>query len=239
MIENIYQVVNDDDLSNIINEKKNMLTVAMLIDTFIFDQNLSRKLKLTFYEISQKNHDVFFIYIDLRQFTETKHLLSKDIKIPRFIFYYNSDEIGYVEGMDIDVFVDTLNKTVSKVRAITQPQIAPQNSEKLETLNESNDVESNDSDELLSDDLKSLLEMQQALKLTGKPVDLQVLIKTHLQTKKNKELEQKKEQEYNAEKQLKLLELQKLNNMAQLMQARQYNNLMELKKYKENRENNS
>ena len=120
MADNIYKVEKESDLNEILLDKKNGLVVVMFTDHLALDKTILRQMRLNIFELSQSYPDVFFVYIDLQKFSETdvqQH--TKDIKIPRFTFYYNCEDSGYVEGMDMDVFAKTLQGVADQIHTIT------------------------------------------------------------------------------------------------------------------------
>ena len=83
MPDNIYQVLSESDLEDIIIKKNDSLVVTMLTDSTLMDNTLHKHLKLRFFEISQTGTkempiytDVFFVYVDLKNFKEDRKALD-------------------------------------------------------------------------------------------------------------------------------------------------------------------
>ena len=118
MSDNIYQVIRETDLDTILHDNLSNLVVAMFSDKQSISRSVYRQMKLSYFELSQKYSDVFFVYIDLRNYTDTNGKHTTNIRIPRFTFYNNMEDIGNVEGMNMDIFTDTLCTIVDQLRSI-------------------------------------------------------------------------------------------------------------------------
>lgn len=124
MTDNIYKVEKESDLNEILLDKQDGLVVVMFTDHLSLDKSILRQMRLNIFELTQNYPDVFFVYIDLQKFNETdaqQH--TKDIKIPRFTFYYNCEDAGHVEGMDMNIFAKTLQGVVDQIRTIQEQKL--------------------------------------------------------------------------------------------------------------------
>ena len=125
MTDNIYKVEKESDLNEILLDKQDRLVVVMFTDHLSLDKATLRQMRLNIFELSQTYENVFFVYIDLQKFTETSaQQHTKDIKIPRFTFYYNCEDSGHVEGMDMNVLAKTLQETLNQDNVSTDKNIA-------------------------------------------------------------------------------------------------------------------
>lgn len=117
---NIYQVINNNDLYDLINSTNDKLVVAMFTNYSSFDKQLSYKLKKAFFDVSKAYTFNVFIYIDLNNFDgDYKNFTQEeDFKIPRFCYYYNKDNLGFVQGLNLNKFVEQLDFINSKLKEI-------------------------------------------------------------------------------------------------------------------------
>lgn len=112
-MSNIFQVVNADDLEEILDDNLLKLVVVM----FSSKQCLPCKnIKPVFIELSKKNSDCFFVYIDLTNFKDNRLAVTESIEgTPQFIYYYDKQEIANVVGGDKEVLVNTFNSLNDKI----------------------------------------------------------------------------------------------------------------------------
>ena len=115
MTDNIYQVINEQHLRDIIATKNDQLISTMFIDSNMIDSNYIRQTRFKFYDSSLKNPNSFFIYIDLCNFDEDNHNFTKNIKIPKFSIYYRGLEAGTVEGHDFSKYLDLFKKFIDQL----------------------------------------------------------------------------------------------------------------------------
>ena len=105
MNSNIYQVLHESDLMEILTDNKNKLVSVMITDNSVLNSTVNKQLKQKYYDLSKKNSDMFFTYIDLKNFkVSPNQQFTKDIQIPRFGIYVNFKEACIVEGLDFKVF---------------------------------------------------------------------------------------------------------------------------------------
>jgi len=261
MTDNIYQVVSEFDLDELIEMKADSLLVTMFTDHVSLDRNVVSKMKLRYYTIAQRNSDVYFLYIDLRNYSESPlQKYTKGIKIPKFVFFHKREEAGYVEGPDMNIFEKTLNDVAEQLRNMqietttkinsnllggTKTSIenlrngnVEQSQQPLQTTHEQH-LDSNVTKEQLED----LVRMQKMLQNNGQNIDLQQLIKLqsvqNSQNTRNKQHHQETEQQpvnVDPQRETNVKKLQELQNMKYMMQLKQFNQLQQLKKIKELKE---
>lgn len=257
MTDNIYQVVSELDLDELIEMKADSLLVAMFTDHVSLDRNVVSKMKLRYFTIAQRNTDVYFVYVDLRNYTESAiQKYTKGIKIPKFIFFHKQEEAGYVEGPDMDIFEKTLNDVAEQLRSLhiettanINPNLLRNTKTSIQNLRNSNPEpetepkpeQSSDFSNVTKEQLSDLVRMQKMLQNNGQNVDLQQLIK--LQSAQNAQNARNKQHHQNEkpinidpQRETNVKKLQELQNMKYMMQLKQYNQLQQLKKIKELKE---
>ena len=134
MVENIYQIIKEDDVSEILEDNTNKLVVFLITNAKDISVNnvLVKKLKLKLFHLAQNNLDSFFGYIDLSNYTIANKLLS--IKsLPQFCIYYNMHEINTINGYDFNKMNKLFNQYTLQI-----------GKSKLEWLNSQNNKNSVD-----------------------------------------------------------------------------------------------
>ena len=121
---NIFQVINENDLSQIVNNSQDKLVVVMFTNYTSFDKVLSYKLKKAFFDVSKAYMVNVFIYVDLNNFDGDPEKFTQDLKIPRFCFYFNKDPLGNVQGLNLNIFVQQLDFINSKLEEIKKMSIS-------------------------------------------------------------------------------------------------------------------
>lgn len=220
---NIYQVVSESDLTEILTTNKNKLVVILLTDVLAFDKTQSYRLKKTFYEVSKQYPNCLFCYVDFRRYNEVNKTYTKDIQIPRFTYYLNNEVLAYVEGLDMNVFVEQLNVIVSKLMQLQNGQINI--SKKYETDNKN----------ITPEELQLIVKKKNRLRREGKQVSLQELFNVHVAEraqKMYKEQNKKEESLDDPETLEQMNKLKQLNSIKNMMQMKQMQELQKLKKIK-------
>jgi len=129
---NIYQVLNEDDLEEIMNDYKQNLIITMYSSTSC---GPCKMIKPTFVNISKDNPDCFFIYVNVEEFKEKKFTYTRNITAyPTFIFYLNNTEIGIVIGAQKEALVNTLQQIKNKIQEIVN-SVEEEELEELDQLN--------------------------------------------------------------------------------------------------------
>ncbi len=117
MPNNIYQILREEDMTEILEDNAGSLVVTMYSSKqckpcVVF--------KPTFVETAKKYTDCIFVYIDIKRYespTPSKFLSTID-KTPTFAFYYNNRELVAVEG--VSKFEGTLNFVLEKVNSVKE-----------------------------------------------------------------------------------------------------------------------
>jgi len=111
---NLYQVIKEEDLKEILNDHIHELTVIM------FSSNKCQPCKTilpTFVQTAQQRSDCFFVYIDVLTYIDKTRKYTEKLKCtPRFSYYYNNQEIAYVIGKDEKLFTNTLNDLIYRIK---------------------------------------------------------------------------------------------------------------------------
>jgi thiol-disulfide isomerase/thioredoxin len=118
MDQNIFQVINENHLEEIINQNRQTLIVIMLSSK---ECPPCKTIKPKFITSSKQNKDIMYIYIDRTNYTGvTGKYLEKFLYTPTFIFYFNCHEIGSIEGAQEQTLITTINDIKQKIDAIKQ-----------------------------------------------------------------------------------------------------------------------
>lgn len=115
MSDNIFQVINEDDIEEIKNNNRNKL-VSILIPS-VSNYNT---MKSFFYKLSLDNKDSMFIVINSKHFTSKTDLYK--LKIPNqpiTIFTYNNNNIALTRGSDTEVISNTFYQMKERTINVT------------------------------------------------------------------------------------------------------------------------
>lgn len=145
-MSNIYQVINEKDIDEILFDHKPVVTVLMIASK---NCKPCSNVKPLFIKLSKENSKFFFVYVDLTNFTPTEGKYTKHVKgTPYFSFYYNLTECGNVYGSNqnelLRVFNQILTAWEQKVRE--NPEIKSQVDELLNKDSNSQDNKECDGD---------------------------------------------------------------------------------------------
>ena len=100
---NLFQVIKEGDLDEILNDHLHELTVIMYSAR---DCMPSKTILPTFVNTAKEKPNCFFVYIDKDSYEDTTRKYTEKIKCtPRFSYYYNNQEIAYVIGKDDKTFL--------------------------------------------------------------------------------------------------------------------------------------
>ena len=104
-IGNIYQVLNEDDLNEIIEDNQNKLIVVLFSAKWC---GPCRKIKPMFIDFSSKNKESFFVFINIDTFSDKKFKFMENVSnIPHFNYYYNNNLVKKIVGGNFDNFKET------------------------------------------------------------------------------------------------------------------------------------
>lgn len=107
MATNIFQVLKESDLDEIIDDHPRNLILVMFSSKTCAP---CMSIKPTFISLANKNPDCFFVYIDVPSFTCDTNKYSNKIEMtPTFVFYFNNQEVGNVTGAQEESLIATLN----------------------------------------------------------------------------------------------------------------------------------
>ena len=119
MVENIYQVINEEDVNQILNEHKSKLVVFFVVDNA--NSPLVKKIKVNLFSLAQSHLQVFFGYIDSKNFERnSKSPVLNMNNLHKFYFYYNLHELNEYSMIDFNTFMNEFNKFNSKIEQYKQ-----------------------------------------------------------------------------------------------------------------------
>jgi hypothetical protein len=111
MTNNIYRVINEPDLNEILLDNSHRL-VCFVFLTKNADPQLN--IKKCFIQMAYENPNNFFIYIDLNSFTFTEKRFTFD-RLPTTFYYLDNEEIANVQGNNVDKIYDTFNQLIKLI----------------------------------------------------------------------------------------------------------------------------
>lgn len=120
MTNNIVQVINEDHILEILDKYKNQIVVIM------FASNTSvpcTQMKRPFVELSKKNPETIFIFVDIRNYTPTKNVYYESRtsnNLPLFKYYLNNQLVGCFDGADPKKLSDILEIVKNRIDELKQ-----------------------------------------------------------------------------------------------------------------------
>jgi len=111
MTNNIYRVINEPDLNEILLDNSHRL-VCIVFLTKNADPQLN--IKKCFIQMASENPNNFFIYIDLNSFTFTEKRFTFN-RLPTTFYYLDNEEIANVQGNNTDKIYDTFNQLIKLI----------------------------------------------------------------------------------------------------------------------------
>lgn len=113
MAQNIVRVVEEGELEEILNTNNSKIVTIMFSS-----QNCPpcKTIKPKFVELASIYSDCYFVYIDIDNFEpQNSKYLDMVEGTPKFIFYFNMQDIAFVMGSNYDGLNDTMKTLVSKL----------------------------------------------------------------------------------------------------------------------------
>jgi len=113
MEQNIFQVIKEDHLDEILSNYMQNLVLVMLSSKTC---GPCKTIKPKFVDLSKKNKDTVFIYIDRDNYELTHNKYFNQFKFtPTFIFYFGKNQIAFVEGAHEEALVKTIALLKQKI----------------------------------------------------------------------------------------------------------------------------
>lgn len=117
-MSNIFQVVKEDHIDNILKKNSKKLVVLMIT---MNGCGACVKIKPFYYQLSKKYNDYIFLFINVHNFNVTEGKYTNDLNyFPTFKYYFGLYDIGRVEGANqkkieevILVFKQRLEKSMN------------------------------------------------------------------------------------------------------------------------------
>lgn len=116
-INNIFKVIDETSLEEILSDHKNELVVVTFTSTTINNNDI-RKCLL---QLSTENKDCIFVFITTDDFINTTYKYTKNVKpLPKSCFYFDMEELVSVQGSNISdvvvLFYNIKNKIIQKLQ---------------------------------------------------------------------------------------------------------------------------
>jgi thiol-disulfide isomerase/thioredoxin len=171
MEQNIFQVLNETHLEEIMTNHIRNLVVVMLSSK---ECPPCKAIKPKFVGLAKKNTDVFFIYVDRSNYNvmANKYFASFEFT-PTFIFYFGGNQIAFVEGANEENLIKTLTilkqKIEEKRQELQKQQIPQQNLQQNPQQSPQQNPQFNAQSELVQ---KKIVGLNKLRELVGKGVQL-------------------------------------------------------------------
>ena len=124
---NLFRVGNDTDLDEIITKNTDKLILLM-----IGSKNCpqSTVVKPKFIDLAKNDQESLFVFIDITKFTEINKKYLSDLQgTPKFVFYFNTTNLGCIYGPDHNILYTHFNGIKQKLQTFkrqhNQPSTAP------------------------------------------------------------------------------------------------------------------
>ena len=93
--QNLFQVLNEDDLDEILEDNNDILTVILFSAKWC---GPCRKTKPSYIKFSKENKKSFFVYINIDTYSDNKfNYMSNVNNIPHFEFYYQKNLLDFLK----------------------------------------------------------------------------------------------------------------------------------------------
>lgn len=113
MEQNIFQVIKEDHFDEILTNYMQNLVIIMLSSKTC---GPCKTIKPKFVDLSKKNKDTVFIYIDRDNYEVTQNKYFNQFKFtPTFVFYFGKNQIAFIEGSHEEALVKTLALLKQKI----------------------------------------------------------------------------------------------------------------------------
>jgi len=258
MSNNIYRVINELDLEDILNKHSKSLVVIM------YSSKTCRPclmIKPLFISLSKKYNDCFFVYIDLNDFEEKTEKYTTGMGIratPHFLFMFNNEIIAAVSGANREILVDTLDQLRNQWKnKIKENLKIVSNKEKLVESNEEIDQITkptfDQDDEMIKNKL-TLLAKLYTLGRLGYPVNINFTLlseyedmiyefntyfQKYQEDNKNNNQDTLEKEKIRQQKILQIQQLEKENKNMQAQHLLALHKMQQIKQFKEKQEKES
>ena len=111
MTNNIYRVINEQDLNEILSENSHRLVCIVFLTKYA-DSQLN--IKKCLIKLAYENPNNFFVYIDLNSFVFTEKRFTFE-RLPITYYYLDNEEVANVQGNNVDKIYDTFNQLIKLI----------------------------------------------------------------------------------------------------------------------------
>ena len=252
MEQNIYRVIDESQIDEILEEHKQILVVMMYSSK---NCGPCKAFKPKFVNLAVQHRDVLFVYVDKTQFTITKNKYFKDYNLtPTFIYFFGGNNIAFVEGVHEAAIIKTLMTIKEKIEEKRQDMIKREKLLEAQKENELQEVqinfppEQNNNDTIMMHKKVELLGKLRELEQYGVKMSKHYTLDSdyndmlfeyeyhinHQYKQLNQPDQQNKKQEQVKQEQVK--QLQELGMLHQRMQMQNLQKLQSLKKIQQMKE---
>lgn len=115
MAQNIFQVINETHLDNIMHDNMQKLILVMYSSAMC---KPCKMYKPKFVNLSKTNPNVLFIYIDVSKYDAIENKYFKECEsYPTFLYYFSNTLVAYVKGTDETGIITTMTNINQKIEA--------------------------------------------------------------------------------------------------------------------------
>lgn len=214
MNQNIFQVINEDHIEEILDQNRQSLIIVMLSSK---NCPPCKEFKPKFISLSKQYRDILFVYIDRTNYRLTQGKYFQEFEFtPTFVFFFNKNKIMDIVGVHEMAFMKSMLEIKQKIdfeRQQMQEAEKKLEQQKLDDINRMN-LNKNDEEQLNKKNLVDSELLQKKMVILNK---LRELMNNGVKLSKNYNLES----DYNE----MLMELQYLTQKSHAQQAPLMKNL--------------
>ena len=99
-MSNIYQIITEDDLDELISMHQNKMILIFFTDSSRLPME-TKRMRYFFKQFSHQENNGLFLFVDLSNYQDISKRYTADANIPRFALYYNSRQIFYHDSYNM------------------------------------------------------------------------------------------------------------------------------------------
>ena len=143
-MSNIYQIITEDDLDELISMHQNRMILIFFTDSSRLAME-TKRMRYFFKQFSMKESHGLFLFVDLSNYQDISKRYTADANIPRFALYYNSRQIFYHDSYNMVKTREEFEKFKQRISAYRDVIIEEDdNNTEYEYIEQ--DIDSEDSD---------------------------------------------------------------------------------------------
>ena len=122
---NLYRVTTGSDLKKLLQENQHRITAIFYSDDLVPGCKANKPL---FVKASKTFTDCMFVFLDLRKYDDQDAGFTTNLSgaLPKYMFYYDLENIAHVNGAQFDKFISILNHLLQRLQQTRQEQTQTQ-----------------------------------------------------------------------------------------------------------------